>query len=273
MDVTAKTLEASAARFKAGSGNKILLVSPCVLVSENDTVKLKSRYQKSGSGWLALLATGITLVVILLVAQVLGYAAGPGYLFWYYIISRIRRAEIKLDLNHSLEIVTDDRKKGIAIKIPIDGNPAWIGIRAKDNYDQIKALLSGIPGVSIRSGAVKRWASFIVSVILILVMLFLIIAAITIPYLMDARRGMNENSTRVQLNALVSVITYYEAAEGTLPDKLEDLITKGYLSNDRNIKDAWGRTFFYQKSGDSFILKSLGKDGIESQDDIISPER
>jgi len=33
-------------------------------------------------------------------------------------------------------------------------------------------------------------------------------------------------------------------------------------------KDPWGNPYFYRSDGNSYILKSLGPDGIESADDI-----
>ena len=40
----------------------------------------------------------------------------------------------------------------------------------------------------------------------------------------------------------------------------------GYI--ERLPKDPWGNPYFYQSDGDSYVLKSLGPDGVESPDDI-----
>ena len=42
--------------------------------------------------------------------------------------------------------------------------------------------------------------------------------------------------------------------------------TGGYI--ERLPKDPWGNPYFYQSDGNSYVLKSLGPDGIESPDDI-----
>jgi general secretion pathway protein G len=42
--------------------------------------------------------------------------------------------------------------------------------------------------------------------------------------------------------------------------------TGGYI--ERLPKDPWGNPYFYQSDGDSYVLKSLGPDGVESADDI-----
>ena len=40
----------------------------------------------------------------------------------------------------------------------------------------------------------------------------------------------------------------------------------GYI--ERLPKDPWGNPYFYQSDGNSYVLKSLGPDGVESADDI-----
>jgi general secretion pathway protein G len=42
--------------------------------------------------------------------------------------------------------------------------------------------------------------------------------------------------------------------------------TGGYI--ERVPKDPWGNPYFYQSDGNSYVLKSLGPDGVESADDI-----
>jgi general secretion pathway protein G len=42
--------------------------------------------------------------------------------------------------------------------------------------------------------------------------------------------------------------------------------TGGYI--ERLPKDPWGHPYFYQSDGNSYVLKSLRPDGIESADDI-----
>jgi general secretion pathway protein G len=40
----------------------------------------------------------------------------------------------------------------------------------------------------------------------------------------------------------------------------------GYI--ERLPRDPWGNPYFYQSDGNSYVLKSLGPDGVESADDI-----
>ena len=44
----------------------------------------------------------------------------------------------------------------------------------------------------------------------------------------------------------------------------------GYI--ERLPKDPWGNPYFYQSDGYSYVLKSLGPDGVESADDIAATQ-
>ena len=60
------------------------------------------------------------------------------------------------------------------------------------------------------------------------------------------------------LTALVS-----PPSNGRVPANYE---SGGYI--ERLPKDPWGTGYFYQSDGNSYVLKSLGPDGVESADDI-----
>ena len=44
----------------------------------------------------------------------------------------------------------------------------------------------------------------------------------------------------------------------------------GYI--ERLPRDPWGNPYFYQSDGDSYVLKSLGPDGVQSADDIVASQ-
>jgi general secretion pathway protein G len=60
------------------------------------------------------------------------------------------------------------------------------------------------------------------------------------------------------LTALVSA-----PSSGRVPANYE---SGGYI--ERLPRDPWGAPYFYQSDGNSYLLKSLGPDGVESADDI-----
>jgi len=266
-------IDVAVGKFSAGPGNRAIFAPPVSIVSESGTLKLEGQYQKPGAGRLALIATIITFVAVILLAQALGFAAGPGYLIWYYIFSRNRREDIELDLADSVEAVADDVKLRIAVRIPMNGVPAWIGINPKNDYPRIKSLLAGVPGMNLRNGSVKKSKSLLVVVLVISVCCAGIVAAVSIPSLMEVQKKAMDSSTQNRLRSIVTAIRDYELDHGTSPEKLEELIAARFLRDTNDLKDAWGRDFKYQKTGDTFTLKSLGRDGIESGDDIVFDER
>lgn len=270
METARENIVVSGGRYSAGSGTRFPLLPPCQLSTENGRVNLSGRYQRPGAGWRALLATGITFVIVVIVAQAVGFAAGPGYLIWYYIFSRMRRADIELDLASAQEAVADDRKQRLAFRIPIEGKPAWIGFGAKSDYPRILSMLRGVPGLNIRSGDVKKSMPMLWLWIIIIICITGIVAAIAIPSLIQARRRAEVLTTQAQMRSIFIAISDYQVDNAALPEKLEDLMP-GYLK--AIPMDAWRRNLVYQKSGETFTLKSLGMDGIESGDDIIFQER
>jgi general secretion pathway protein G len=66
---------------------------------------------------------------------------------------------------------------------------------------------------------------------------------------------------------LRALVTYPPTTTGIVP-----LVyyTGGYL--ERLPRDPWGNPYFYQSDGNSYVLKSLGPDGIESADDIAATQ-
>lgn len=94
--------------FRVGSNKAVLLVSPGDLkVSDAGTIDLSARYDPPGSGWRALVAALITLVVVVLLAQAMGSCAGPGWLLWYILFIFIRRHPVTLNLEQSESVVVD----------------------------------------------------------------------------------------------------------------------------------------------------------------------
>jgi general secretion pathway protein G len=269
MDAAATKFDVSGGRYSAGAGGRFLLLPPCSLDVSNGRAKLSARYQKPGAGWRALLATVITFIVVAVAAQALGFAAGPGFLIWYWIFSRRLRGDIELDLATAQEAVADDRSLRVAFLIPVEGKPAWVGFGSKDDYAQILSTLRSVPGLNIKSGNVKKSTSLLLVWILAVIFFIAIVAAVSIPSLIEARKRAETKVNRDQLRALSTAINDYQTDTGALPEKLEDLMAEGPFYIRVLPKDPWGRGYVYRRDGESFTLKSLGKDGVESEDDIV----
>lgn len=273
MEVATTKFDVSGGRYRGGAGTRFLLLPPCSLEVANGRAKLSARYQKPGAGWRALLASVITMIVVAVVAQALGYAIGPGFLIWYWIFSRKLRAEIDLDLATAQEAIADDRTQRMAFLIPVEGKPVWVGFGAKDDYARILPVLQGVPGLNIKSGDVKKSKSVLLVWVLVVIFFIAIVAAISIPNLIEAKKKAEIKVNREQMHAIFLAIGDYQTDKGVLPETLEDLMSEGPFYIRVLPKDPWGRSYVYRKDGETFTLKSLGRDGVESEDDIIFEER
>lgn len=90
-----------------------------------------------------------------------------------------------------------------------------------------------------------------------------------------------ENAAKASLQNISLALSLHELDTGTFPSSLQGLITssganawKGpYLDEQDVPPDPWGNGFKYtypSSRGEQFYdLKSLGKDGVESDDDIV----
>lgn len=268
MDAATTKFDVSGGRFSSGAGKRFQLLPPYSLDVSNGGAKLIARYQKPGAGWRALLATVITFFVVAVAAQALGFAAGPGFLIWYWIFSRRLRGDIELDLVTAQEAVADDRSQRVAFLIPVEGKPAWVGFESKDEYSQILSTLRSVPGLNIKSGSVKKSKSSLLVWILVVVIFVAIVAAISIPSLIEARRRAEIKVNQDRMRVLGTALNDYQVDKGALPETLEELMSEGPFYIRAIPKDPWGRSYVYRRDGESFTLKSLGKDGVESEDDI-----
>ena len=151
----------------------------------------------------------------------------------------------------------------------MEGNPAWVGFGSKDDYSQILSALRSVPGLNIKSGNVKKSKSLLLVWILVVIFFIAIVAAISIPSLIEARRRAETKVNREQMRALFTAINDYQTDKGALPETLEELMSEGPFYIRVLPKDPWGRSYVYRRDGESFTLKSLGKDGVESEDDIV----
>lgn len=96
----------------------------------------------------------------------------------------------------------------------------------------------------------------------------------------NAQDDANARLTKTQLEGLKDNVTYYKLQVGSLPDSLDALVNgpsdpskKAMFSGsiiDEVPADGWGNEIVYKQSGNTFELRSAGKDGqMNSDDDII----
>jgi hypothetical protein len=78
-------------------------------------------------------------------------------------------------------------------------------------------------------------------------------------------------NTRIRL-VMQAIPTSALLNAGSLPNSLETLVTEGFIGKDI-IRDGWDRPLIYEVDHDLglYAIRSLGADGIPSEDDIPKP--
>jgi hypothetical protein len=79
--------------------------------------------------------------------------------------------------------------------------------------------------------------------------------------------------TRDGLDNVKIAVELYKKETGRYPDSLEQLIAQKRIRGKSIIEDAWGNTYLYTKSDDSYTLFSAGPDGTPYTSDDVRPSR
>jgi hypothetical protein len=167
--------------FRVGSDKALLLVSPGELkVSDAGTIELSARYDPPGSGWRALVAALITLILIVLVAQAIGGCAGPGWLLWYILIIFIRRQPVRLNLEKSERVVIDAASHRLAFLIDFMEAKRWVAFEIKENFDTVVQRISATMGTPLSEGKIVRRLRAATVFVLVALVLFAVLVFLSI---------------------------------------------------------------------------------------------
>ena len=160
------------ARGKGGRGKRIALGTPADIVLTPDEEDPEKRITFEGTqsvrgSWFkvllyTILATAATYGILYLVAQNLGFCAGPGALVWYLIFSRMARATIVTSLHAkaSARAVSDDRKSWISVEVsprewvsfvPVKGMMPRPEETDEKAYETVKDTLGEVLGGNLES--------------------------------------------------------------------------------------------------------------------------
>lgn len=147
-------------------------LTPPTLMRETPDGQLEmiGHYDPPGSGWLAILASIGTFIVVFAVAQMIGFAAGPGWLVWYWIIRAIRREEVALDLSNAEDVLLDDESKRMAIRVGFKNRSRWMAFAVKEDYENLAPLVRSIYGAQVREGKVEEPSKVMLFIVLGLVL-------------------------------------------------------------------------------------------------------
>ncbi len=122
-------------------------------------------------------------------------------------------------------------------------------------------------------------------------MMVVLVVGLLTTIVVQSRRGASDKAKRTKAQAdiaeLKTALGYYYSDNGYYPTTDQGLralvayppttgivllvyFNGGYI--ERFPRDPWGNPYFYQSDGNSYVLKSLGPDGIESADDIAASQ-
>ena len=177
--------------FRVGPDKALPLVSPGELkISAGGTIQLSARYDPPGSGWRALVAALISLVLIVLVAQAVGGCAGPGWLLWYILIIFVRRQPVLLNLEESERVVIDAASHRLAFLADFVGGKRWIAFELKEDFDAVVQSISATIGTPLSEGKIARRLRATTVFVLVTIVLFVVLVFLSIfIYLMYRSRG------------------------------------------------------------------------------------
>ena len=110
----------------------------------------------------------------------------------------------------------------------------------------------------------------LLEIIIVLVLIGLVVTFVGSRVIGGADRG-KANLAKSQIQTLAGKVENYQLDTGSLPSKLEDLVSQpgnatgwlGPYAKEAELKDPWGHAIEYRVPGDNkpFDLVSLGKDG------------
>ncbi len=130
--------------------------------------------------------------------------------------------------------------------------------------------------------AETRSSGFTLIEILLVVVIIGILVGVALPRLGGRKRQAEISAARADLANIGTALNLYELDNGSYPGSLQALITNPGGAQNWNgpylqkgmPKDPWGHDYVYTFPGShnphGYDLKSLGPDGVESDDDIAN---
>ncbi|MCY2987547.1 MAG: hypothetical protein NTY19_06745 [Planctomycetota bacterium] len=164
--------------FRVGKERAVQLVKPAsVGLLRGGGLELSARYDPPGSGWLALVASIITVILVFALAQTLGFMGGPGWLLWYILIVAMRRREVTFNLLDAESVVVDEKNRRFAFRSKFDQVPCWFAIEIRTRFDELQSRVNTSFQGKVTDGDVTRPSMTVVIVLLLfLVLLFSLMA-------------------------------------------------------------------------------------------------
>lgn len=121
--------------YKVQGGRAGPFVKQGTLAATGERLELTTKHDPPGSGWLAAVAALVTGVVVVLVAQQLGFCAGPGWLLWFIGIAMLRRRTVTLNVHEADRAIIDPANRRLAFHLNFEGKMRWVAVDVPENFE------------------------------------------------------------------------------------------------------------------------------------------
>ncbi len=169
---------------------------------------------------MALAATAVTFALVMLIAPVAGFAAGPGWIPWFFFIRAMRAKKIDADLlpGAVFEVVLDPNRPWVAVRTRGVGGvkEGWLGFEVKTPTQDVPEELRARFGEAFRLGAVQKGLGGPALIGLVVVAASAVtagLAAVAIPSFRSYADASKAAEARMNLNVIYRGVAQYAMEE------------------------------------------------------------
>jgi len=211
--------------FRVGRNKALAIVSPGEFkISDEGTPELSARYDPPGSGWRALLLAIATGLLVSILAQAVGFCAGPGWLLWYFLVVLMRRKPVTLSLAQSESVVVDSGNRRLGFLGDFLGGKHWVAfeIPGEQFHDALQSLKANMAERCTDGPITRRLrASTIAIIVMVAFTVLMMIFAILFPLIYKARRRHQEKILVAPAAALVALTRTRATAPPGVPKPIQ----------------------------------------------------
>jgi general secretion pathway protein G len=120
---------------------------------------------------------------------------------------------------------------------------------------------------------VRGESGFTLIEMMLVVIIIGILASMVVPSFVRRSQEARIKATRGDIASLGTALNLFELDKGRYPTSLSEMLTahRPYFQGTAAPKDHWGNEYLYSSSGQQYMLRSRGPDGVEGTNDDILP--